>query len=155
MTQLFSAYAIPHKSHRYPTCGDWLVCANNVISVRVSKLGNAQYEMLVAIHELIEATLCAHAGIHDDDVTAFDAAYECARAAGVPALCGCMPTATSEPGDDIHAPYRVQHQRATRVERMLAAELGVSWEDYEAAIEALFDADLPQAVGSSKQEEGS
>ncbi len=35
-----------------------------------------------------------------------------------------------EPGDDPRAPYYRQHQVASGIERLLAAELGVDWVTY-------------------------
>ena len=42
-----------------------------------------------------------------------------------------------EPGDDPTAPYHREHCFATAVERMLIAALGVSWADYDQAVESL------------------
>jgi hypothetical protein len=36
-----------------------------------------------------------------------------------------------EPGDDLRAPYHCEHVFATKVERMLAREMGVDWDAYE------------------------
>jgi hypothetical protein len=37
-----------------------------------------------------------------------------------------------EPGDDRSAPYYKQHQIATRMERQMAYEMGIDWNEYEA-----------------------
>ncbi len=42
-----------------------------------------------------------------------------------------------EPGDDPRAPYHAEHAFATAIEEMLAKELGVDLDAYEAAIAAL------------------
>lgn len=100
-------------------------------------MGKDSYEQLVAHHEYTEALLCLTAGIKQEDVDAFDKAYENAREErNVIAPCGCPMTDDSEPGDDEHAPYYKQHQIATGFERILAAELGVSWADYEQAVQS-------------------
>lgn len=145
--RLFSATVVPHAAQRYPTTGDWMT-RDLCIDVKVSDMGNRDFEFLIAIHETIEGKLCLEAGITDEHVSRFDTLYEAARptddrgimraAAPVNALlaefdCGCRITEISEPGDDEHAPYYKQHQLATAVERMLAAELGVSWQRYEQA----------------------
>ena len=121
---------IDHKDQRYPTTGDWIV-EHGDFFIRVSKMGNWRYEVLVGIHEAIEAVLCREAGIHAWEVDKFDMAFEEQRTSGD----------NSEPGDDFIAPYYMQHQVATGVERILAAALNVSWKDYEKANEALYKHD--------------
>jgi hypothetical protein len=139
---------IPHSEQRYPSCGDWYYQDGEGGSegiVRVSDMRNEWFEALVGIHEAIEATLCRKAGISEEEVTAYDTAYEKAReldVAGIAELrdgwrCGCEITADSEPGDDKHAPYGFQHAFATANERMMCAAMGLSWSDYCDAVEAL------------------
>jgi hypothetical protein len=43
----------------------------------------------------------------------------------------------AEPGDHPGAPYHAEHMFASKVEEMLAKQLGVDWLEYERAIEAL------------------
>jgi hypothetical protein len=124
--------AKPHHLQRYDTCGDWNYSDSKDgetlrFDVSVSEMPDWRYEALVGVHELVEALLCKHRGISDADVTAFDVAYEAKRPEGD----------DSEPGDDPAAPYHREHQFATQVEKLLAAELGVDWQAYEAAINAL------------------
>ncbi len=109
-----------HAFQRYPTCGDW-TNENGVLRVKVSELPDWRYEALVAIHEIVEATLCRADGVTPEQVDAFDMAFK----------------GDSEPGDDPQAPYRRQHLMATAIEKMLAAALGVDWQAYERAIEEL------------------
>lgn len=136
---------IPHNEQSYQTSGNWWFTPD--LEVRVSNMGNDKFESLVGVHETIEALLCRAAGIDEEDVSKFDKLYEDARPdninsgtriSGLNKLaelfgCDCEPDVESEPGDDIHAPYYRQHQLATSVERMLAAEMGVSWMEYEQA----------------------
>ena len=136
-----SIRTIDHRAQRYPTTGDWQP-VGQTLNVDVSRMADWRCGVLVGIHEAIEGVLCVNAGITDAAVSAFDKEYERRRPdnkeAGL-AQCGCVITDVSEPGDDIHAPYYKQHQLATSVERMLAAELGVSWNDYEADNLALYE----------------
>ena len=44
-----------------------------------------------------------------------------------------------EPGDDPRAPYHREHEFAGCVERLLAHELGIDWNDYEDALDALYE----------------
>ena len=90
---------------------------NGDLLISVSKMSDPRYETLVAAHELIEAMLCRQAGISERAVDAFDRHYEAHRKAGD----------QSEPGDDPRAPYHRQHVAATKIERELAALLGVVW----------------------------
>jgi hypothetical protein len=78
----------------------------------------------VALHELIEVTLCEERGITCEQVDAFDKAYERTRPKGD----------ESEPGDSPDAPYRKEHFFSTSIERLMAAELGVDWAKYDEAI---------------------
>lgn len=109
---------IPHSAHRYNTIGDWLVDQNGALIIRVSDLADWRLEMLVAIHELIEAALCAHANITQEKVDAFDMNYK----------------GDEEPGDDPKAPYAGPHCVATGVERIIAACMGISWSKYESVL---------------------
>ena len=118
----FAATIVPikHEHQRYNTCGDWREGYKS-LHIDVSQLPDWRYEALIAIHELVEAVLCRHAGISQEAVDAFDIAH---------------PEAP-EPGDLNDAPYRHQHAIASGIERLLAAELGVDWLEYDKAIEAL------------------
>lgn len=117
---------IPHNQHRYPTVGDWFYQEDGTLVIRVSELGDWKREALVAVHELVEVLLCKHQGVSQEAVDQFDLEFEKERSAND----------LSEPGDDPKAPYMRQHCLATSVERMLAAELNVSWKEYEEQLEA-------------------
>jgi hypothetical protein len=150
---------IEHKDQRYPTVGDWfydytyfckecsqsiitprveaVTCAgcrrehlpliNVTLNIRVSKLPSWKMEALIAVHELVECMLCKSDGIDQVTVDKFDMEFEKDRAVGN----------EDEPGDDPHAPYHGQHCFATGVERLLAATIGVKWNDYADEIEKL------------------
>lgn len=119
---------IPDDAQRYNTVGDYWN-KNGRDNVRVSDMHNWKYEVLVAVHELVEESLCRARGVSDDAITAFDRQYEEGRKYGVP----------DEPGDDPRAPYHREHQFATKIEKQLAKELGVDWEKYDGAIVKLDD----------------
>jgi hypothetical protein len=116
---------------RCEQAGDWRIHQDGSIEALSAKLSDPRYELLVQLHEMIEAKLCQHRGITDEQVTAFDEMFERERSEG-------KHSATDEDGDDPRAPYRGPHQFATLVERLMANELGVSWAKYEKEIEALF-----------------
>jgi hypothetical protein len=120
--------AIPHASHRYETVGDYWDDEGGV-HVRVSDVGNQDYEFLVAIHELIEQHLCRKRGIPEPEILAFDRAFEAERAAGK--------WTDEEPGCDPRAPYRKEHLFAEVVERLVAQELGIDFDTYETALACL------------------
>jgi hypothetical protein len=107
--------------------GDWIYETDGSLLITVSDMGNEDYEALVEIHERIEALLCRRAKIKEEAVTAFDMRFEANR----------RPGDTSEPGDSKKAPYRKQHQVATMVEKIIAAEAGIVWDDYERTVNAL------------------
>lgn len=114
---------IPHKDQRYETVGDYYE-ENGVQEFRVSDMKNKDYEFLIFLHEAIEQYLTAKKGIKEEDITAFDEAYEAKRQEGD----------FTEPGDDKNAPYYAEHQFATGIERILAAHLGVDWEAYDKTV---------------------
>jgi hypothetical protein len=118
---------IAHSDQRYPTAGDWYYDDSGNLTIRVSQLGDWRYEALVGLHELVEVLKCKHDGVTQEEVDHFDRAYEVNRREGD----------ESEPGDSIRAPYRKQHCLATGIERIMCSELGVSWQEYEEAIQAL------------------
>jgi hypothetical protein len=121
---------IPHDEHRYETVGDYFYPdspENKYMEVRVSKMGNPDYEFLVSIHEQIEAYLCEKRGISEESITKFDKNFESFREEGN----------TAEPGFDPSAPYVKEHAFATKIEIQLAEELGVDWDEYEKVINSL------------------
>ena len=124
---------IAHDKHRiidgvkYETVGDWKFDEWNNLMVKVSELGDWRYNLLVGLHETIEAYLCKLRGIPEQSITEFDMVFELEREAG-------LHTETEECGDSPDAPYRTEHQFATKIEKMLADELGVNWSDYDKAV---------------------
>jgi hypothetical protein len=118
---------IPHQQHRYPTVGDYFPVEGGW-TIRVSRCGDARFEFLVALHEFVEWFLTQERGIREEDITEFDVRFEEAGRDG-------------EPGDDPQAPYHREHVCATKIEREAAAQLGVDWDTYEEALNALFEED--------------
>lgn len=121
---------IPHESQRYPTVGDWFEDADGALHIKVSDMGNDDYALLVAIHEIHEFWLCKKRGITDEVVTAFDVQFEKDREAGIHGE-------NDEPGDHPDAPYRKEHFFATTLERAFALEMGVDWNEYDKAVMGL------------------
>lgn len=121
---------IPHQEQFYETVGDWRWDESGILVLRVSSTGDWRYEMLVAVHELIEAVLCKHEEISQSEVDDWDIKFEKERKEG-------KRNDYEEPGDDINAPYFHQHQYATKVEKDLAQRLCVTWADYTNALLAL------------------
>jgi hypothetical protein len=118
---------IEHSAQRYETVGDWYSSKNGADYISISAMQNVDYEFLVAIHELIEAHLCRKRGISEEAITEFDKQFEEARVEGN----------IDEPGDSPLAPYQKEHQFATKIERQLAEELGVNWEEYDRTVNSL------------------
>lgn len=118
---------IPHKEQRYPTCGDYWENDKGDVYFAISEMDDQRYEYLVLVHELVEYFLVKLAGVPLYAIDDFDKHFESERALGN----------TDEPGDDQKAPYFMQHQLATVIERVFAVMLGVLWKDYEKAVNAL------------------
>lgn len=117
---------INHNEQRYPTVGDWIEIGDG-LQINVSHLSDWRYEVLIGVHEVIEALLCKHRKINQEIVDKFDTQFEALRFSGD----------TTEPGDHPDAPYRNEHFFATSIERLVAAELNVDWAKYEAEVQAL------------------
>lgn len=117
---------IDHSQQRYASVGDWQWSKDNLL-ITVSDMGDWRYNFLVAFHEQIEVMLCKARNISQEDVDKFDIAYEAKR----------QDDDLSEPGDDITTPYYNEHQFATKLERLMAKELGVDWETYDKAVSSL------------------
>jgi hypothetical protein len=121
---------IPHHKQRYETLGDWI--PGKPARMMVSKLSNPDYEFLVLFHEFVEHELCKKRGIRDSVVVAFDKKFEKERAQG-------LHSKSAEPGASANAPYRREHLFATRLEKLMAKELGVSWNKYNRAAMRLYN----------------
>ncbi len=116
---------IPNEKQRYKTIGDWfyvdLAYRNNGEEpqqrtvIRVSDLDEPKFEFLVALHELVEMFLCHERGVTEKQVDDFDIYWK----------------GDGDPGNDPAAPYWKEHQFASVIERMMAHELGVDWQQYE------------------------
>lgn len=120
---------IPHKMQRYDTVGDWWFEADT-LHIRVSDMGDPNYEFLVAFHEQAEAMLCLERGIPEDIVMEFDKKFEEERSQG-------LHDRADEPGLAKDAPYRNEHFFANIVEGVMANELGVNIKDYEETVMSL------------------
>lgn len=99
--------------------GDWHYNSEGDLIIQVARrkiIDNVEGNILstelflFALHELIEAKLCADAGIDQEIVDMFDRDF---RGAG-------------EAGDASNCPYRQQHRRAMILEHLMADWLGVS-----------------------------
>ena len=108
---------IPQNKQRYSTCGDCVFNELGDLNMKVSDMGNRNYEFLVAVHEFVEAWLCREHGVKEEDVTAFDTSE--------------YGLSLEDPGSDCKAPYHVEHMFALQIEKLLAEKLGVNWEEYE------------------------
>jgi len=122
--------SIPTKDHRYPTLGDYWSEKDGTIQFRISSEFSRKAQILLLIHEMVEAFLCINDGITFGSIDEFDKAFE-KRTDEPP---------ESEPGDDPHCPYRLQHRRAENIERLMADFLGVEWPRYVAEFDEIVKA---------------
>ena len=125
---------IAHPNQRYDTCGDWTVSPEGNWYIKESSLHNWKQEILIAIHELVEMTLCRAKGITAKEVDDFDLKYEKGFFVGTVWHGGGQ---AGEPGDDPEAPYYEQHQIASVVERLVAIKMGVDWLAYSDQVDNL------------------
>ena len=143
------------------------VSGRTTLDIRVSDMGDWRGSIAVAVHEIVEAVCCIADGIDPKSLDRFDTAYEAIRAgAEVAGMHGLLTvseleaardaadgeeaieefgghdaiTEDSEPGEDLHAPYRHQHALATQVEWIVSEGMHLPWKLYEQEIAEL-DAD--------------
>lgn len=117
---------IDNAAHRPPFSGaDWFFDENGDLQVRISHLSDWRREVTLGIHEAIEAILCKHNGVPQEAVDAFDTEYERTHVSDL------------NSGDDPKSPYQREHCFASAPERMLAAELGINWADYDRELDEL------------------
>lgn len=153
---------IPHDNQRYDTVGDYWFGAGDTLDMRVSDMGDWRFGIACAVHELVEAALLVTNKIDEAQVSEFDEDYEKARqyylecqrlialghviaesSISSEALyrkkwaCPCEIDNSTEPGEDIHAPYYAQHMVADNIERIVLRELGGVWKDYQAKVESM------------------
>ena len=91
-------------SMRYQTVGDWQV-KDTTLVVTVADTGEMRSNLLVGIHEAVEATIFLVNGGKEKDVDAFDHAWDEKR------------SPYEEAGNDPAASYHRAHVIATLVER--------------------------------------
>jgi hypothetical protein len=108
-------FYIPSSEQRYDTVGDWYYDGQTLI-IRVSNddptYPTKVMQEAVALHELTEALLCAHAGVTQKQVDDFDFNWEAPH----------LSNGQSEPGDNPAAPYHRQHRAADIVEQVYVHE---------------------------------
>lgn len=100
---------VPMQEQRYNTVGDWYFAEGKLI-ISVSDTGDWKQNMCLALHEFVEACLCTAATpqVTPAMVDSFDFAWTQPGAKHLPEF--------EEPGDDVNAPYHLQHRVATQLE---------------------------------------
>lgn len=127
---------IPHSGQRYDTSGDWQWLEDGTLVILCSELGDPDMEFCEGLHETVEAYLCKRAGITQEMVDDFDIPYEAAHQRGDATYpCGCPHQRFSDPGADIHSPYRRPHLIAESVEAILIHALKVDRQKYDELVE--------------------
>lgn len=134
MIKKITIEVIPHLSQRYNTVGDWQFTRSptgDELKIKVSDIGERDANMLIAIHEMIEAILCEFGGVTEEQVDEFDFFWT-----PRPAYYASNKLLT-EPGDDTCAPYYTQHQCASAVERLVAMKMWTDWARYEEMVDKM------------------
>ena len=119
---------IPNSEHRPGIAGgDWYFDSEGNLQIRVSKMSDERYELALGLHEMVEAILCRAAGITVAmvDKSDMDMIKKYPDNNGL--------NGGDEPGEC----YAKQHSFATAAERILTAELGVCWRQYDDELGAL------------------
>jgi len=106
---------IDPSENRYGTVGDWIFANNGDLLVTTTRCGNKDTELLVAVHELVEAYLCRRDGIDEEVVSAWDIAHPDAE----------------EPAEVEGSPYFNHHACAIEVEKVICKYLNIDWEEHQ------------------------
>lgn len=122
---------IPHYEQRYPTTGDYWRDENDTEQLRISDVGNSDYEFLVMLHELVEWYLAEKRGITDEVISNFDMKFEEEIKSG-------KQSEHADPGLDSRAPYKKEHAFAIKIEKEIAEELGIDWGAYCGELKKLY-----------------
>ena len=118
---------IPESEQRAEVNGaDWQFDKDGNLIVCVSPMSDWRYEVLLGIHEAVEAVMCRHNGVTQEQVDKFDQEYDKTHAFDVNA------------GDDPKSPYSREHCFATAIERILCAELDVNWLEYDTELASTY-----------------
>lgn len=123
---------IEPETHRYPTCGDYWIDEKGDWQIRVSKMDNTLYEVMVAIHELTEFALLNERGVNELEILKFDLEFEERIKRGEAGE-------NDEPGFAIDSPYLKEHTLATSIEMSICAVAGINWDEYNKKLNSLFD----------------
>lgn len=113
---------IEHKNQNYETAGDYQEIDDDWF-VRISNMPDWRMMYLVMMHELTEMALTKHHNIDWKDIDYFDMVGEGKD--------------HPDPGTLKSAPYHNEHMLATQIEKRLAKMLGVDWNEYNEALDAL------------------
>lgn len=112
----------PAKFMRYQTAGDYLETATGW-HIFVANLPDWRMEACLLVHELVEMILTTHNGIAWQDIDNFDIDNQ----------------QLDDPGACPKAPYHKEHLAAEVIEKQLALLLGIEWDKYLSAQDALFE----------------
>lgn len=121
---------VEHSKNRNGQVGDYRYLKDGTLYISVSDMGNRNFELLVALHEFWEVVTTEAKGITEQQITDYDKQYELKREQG-------LVSEFSENGFASDCIYRKEHTQATAVEMMLAAELGVDWNQYDKTVNEL------------------
>jgi hypothetical protein len=121
MMPLICMMQVPPAAMRYADVGDWHY-SHKGREIRVPRGLSDEETLLLMVHELVESFMVSRDGVHEAAVNAFDQAHADADEAG--ALSA--------------APYH-DHAAATKVEKKLAAVLGVRWATYDRDTDRLYE----------------
>jgi hypothetical protein len=113
---------LPLQDIRFNDVGDYQDEVDGVRHIQVADMSDiademtaADYELMVAVHEMIESHMLFKRGVKTAVVDAWDA--------------------TDAGADDPKCPYHREHVKATMVEECLCSLLGIDWLEYDTFIQ--------------------
>jgi len=119
--------SVPIEEMRIPgSLGDYWY-EGKTLEIRVAEYINADWETLIATHEMIEEWLTKRRGLTEPEIQAFDEMWSKEHH-----------SKDEEPGFDKRAPYLREHTFADAVERLALVVAGLSMQEYEEATAMLY-----------------
>lgn len=117
------------ENARYPTLGDYFF-ENSIRYFQITNTGEDLLDDLIFLHEFIEEIITRHRGIKEEDILKHDLWVE------EEVKAGRYPD-DAEPGEHEKSPYRREHLFAEKIEKMVAKELKINWDEYSEHINKL------------------
>lgn len=91
---------------------------NKIVKAYMKNESSYNEAFLICLHELVEQRLTEMRGIKEEDIDSFDKKID--QEGGQ----------SDEAGNEPNSPYLREHRFAENIERLMAYEMGINWQEY-------------------------